>query len=115
MKKYSPTPKDIADAIKHSIPVSARDALGEGWKNLPTGSGSQSKVGKSLSSRRKKSISVSTETVFQSSKRKGMSNSFRRVRVGAFRLELPESAGDSYTDALITLLKSFIKSHPIKT
>ena len=41
MKKYSPTPKDIADAIKHSIPVSARDALGEGWKNLPTGSGSQ--------------------------------------------------------------------------
>jgi hypothetical protein len=32
MKKYSPTPKDIADAIKHSIPVSARDALGEGWK-----------------------------------------------------------------------------------
>lgn len=109
MKKYSPAPKDIADAIKDALPVSEKEALGEDWKKLPPAKGR-----KSLSSRRGRSISVSTETVFHNPTRKGKANSFRRVKVGDFRLEVPESAGIAYTDALIDLLKNFIKRHPLK-
>ena len=49
MKKYSPAPKDVADAIKDAIPVSEKEALGEGWKKLPAGPSSRSKGRKCVS------------------------------------------------------------------
>ncbi len=100
MKKYSNAPKEIADEIRDSVPVSEEEAIGEDWKKLPYGPDPRS-------SRRKRSPASPKGRVA------APKGAFRRVKVGRLQLEVPASTGEAYTLELVRYLKSFIKNHPI--
>ena len=108
MNKYSPAPKEIAEAIRKSVPVSAEDALGDGWKNLPVGrTGSASKRIRgfglvAVSGKGKTGVSFT------------ISKAVRHLKIGGMRIEIPVTANDEFTSKLAHLLKDFLKNNSVK-
>jgi hypothetical protein len=115
MRKYTDAPKDIADVIKNGPIVSKEVAFGDDWKKLPYGPASQSQARKKRPSLLSKKLTISAQTVYQNPVRKGKVDFFQRVKIGDVCLEVPGTAGEAYTKALIDHLKSYLKAHPVKS
>ena len=109
MSKYSPAPKEIADAIRHSVAVSPEDALGEGWKNLRVDRAkTPSKRTRGLGTIRVSNKGNKRPTTVS------LSRAFRHLKVGDMRVEIPAAAGEEFTSKLIHVLRDFLKHNSVR-
>jgi hypothetical protein len=123
MRKYTAAPKDLADALRDSIPVSEADALGEGWKKLPVSAGTRLKAGKKISARAAAAMPLSTKKVATGAdiRAKSAAGEIRiksdtvEVSFGGVRFKAHGTPSASYGKALAKAVKDYIKAHPVKS
>jgi hypothetical protein len=123
MRKYTATPKDIADALRNSVPVSDDAALGEDWKKLPISTGTRSKVEKKVSARSAAGLHLSTKKMAAGSDIR-MKTAMGEIRIksdtvevsfGGVRFKAQGTPSESYGKGLAKVVKDYIKAHPVKS
>lgn len=111
MRKYTAAPKEIADAIRDSVPVSEAAALGDEWKKLPKGPGTRAKAGKRISPRLARRVAISKKKAVHSPKNKIGSI---EVNFGGVRMKVQGTPSASYAKGLAKAIKDYIRKHPVK-
>jgi hypothetical protein len=123
MRKYTAAPKDLADALRDSVPVSEAAALGEDWKKLPISTGTHSKAGKKISGRTAPGVHLSTKKTATGAdiRHKTTTGEIRikpdmvEVTFGGVRFKAQGTPNVTYGKGLAKVVKDYIKAHPVKS
>jgi hypothetical protein len=113
MRKYTAAPKDIADALRASIPVSDAAALGDDWKKLPVGQSTRPKTGKRAVPGLARRVSLSKKKAVHSRSPKVKTDSIE-FNFGGVRMKVQGTPSASYAKDLAKAIKDYIKKHPVK-
>jgi hypothetical protein len=123
MRKYSTAPKDVAEALRESVPVSKAAALGADWKKLPLTTGSRSKTAKKGSNPSAKAMNYSSKKSITDTSIKKKSATGAEIRIktdtvevtfGGVRFKAQGTRSASYGKGLAKVVKDYIKAHPVK-